>query len=60
MTEATAFLSNVVFNLLYIDTQLRYSSWAVFINLLLLPPTFSNILLKIAQHFSALLLMPGI
>jgi hypothetical protein len=32
----------------------------LFVNLLLLPPTFSNILLKIAQHFSPLLLMPGI
>ena len=32
MTETTAFLSNVVFNLLNIDTQLRYSSWGVFIN----------------------------
>jgi hypothetical protein len=29
-------------------------------NLLSRPSTFSNILLKIAQHFSALLLMPGI
>jgi hypothetical protein len=30
------------------------------LNLFSLPSTFSNILLKIAQHFSALLLMPGI
>jgi hypothetical protein len=29
-------------------------------NHLSLPLTFSNILLKIAQHFSVLLLMPGI